>query len=44
LTWCAARSFAWTTITGVAAPADIAYDSKRGRLWIPLFTGDALDT
>jgi hypothetical protein len=31
------------TIIGVAAPADIAYDSKRGRLWIPLFTGDAIE-
>jgi sugar lactone lactonase YvrE len=31
------------TITGVAAPADIAYDSKRGRLWIPLFTDDAIE-
>jgi sugar lactone lactonase YvrE len=30
------------TITGVAAPADIAWDGKRGRLWIPLFTGDAV--
>ena len=30
-------------ITGVASPADIAYDGKRGRLWIPLFTKDAVE-
>ena len=30
-------------ITGVASPADIAYDSKRARVWIPLFTGDAVE-
>ena len=31
------------SITGVASPADIGYDSKRKRLLIPLFTGDGLE-
>ncbi|HVE65183.1 MAG TPA: SMP-30/gluconolactonase/LRE family protein [Thermoanaerobaculia bacterium] len=31
------------SITGVASPADIGYDSKRKRLLIPLFTGDAVE-
>lgn len=30
-------------ITGVTSPADIAYDSKRARVWIPLFTKDAVE-
>ncbi|MDQ5871971.1 MAG: SMP-30/gluconolactonase/LRE family protein, partial [Acidobacteriota bacterium] len=31
------------SITGVASPADIGYDSKRKRVLIPLFMGDALE-
>jgi streptogramin lyase len=30
-------------ITGVASPADIGYDSKRKRVLIPLFNGNALE-
>lgn len=30
-------------MTGVTSPADIAYDSKRSRVWIPLFTKDAVE-
>jgi sugar lactone lactonase YvrE len=30
-------------ISGVASPADIAFDPKRGRLWIPLFNGNAVE-
>lgn len=30
-------------ITGVASPADIGYDSKRKRVLIPLFTGNAVE-
>ena len=30
-------------ITGVTSPADIAYDAKRSRVWIPLFTKDAVE-
>ncbi len=32
-----------TVITGVTSPADIALDAKNGRLWIPLFTVDAVE-
>jgi sugar lactone lactonase YvrE len=32
------------SITGVASPADIGYDSKRKRVLIPLFMGDAVET
>jgi sugar lactone lactonase YvrE len=32
-----------SVITGVTSPADIAYDSKRSRVWIPLFTKDAVE-
>ncbi len=32
-----------TVITGVTSPADIALDEKNGRLWIPLFTVDAVE-
>ncbi len=31
------------SITGVASPADIGYDSKRKRVLIPLFMGDAVE-
>jgi sugar lactone lactonase YvrE len=30
-------------ISGVASPADIAFDPKRGRIWIPLFDGNAVE-
>jgi hypothetical protein len=30
-------------ITGVPAPADIGYDSKRNRLLVPLFNGNAVE-
>src|SRR5687768_15131867 len=30
-------------ITGVAAPADIGYDTRRNRVLIPLFTGNAVE-
>jgi hypothetical protein len=29
-------------ITGIAAPADIGYDSKRNRLLVPMFMGNAV--
>ena len=32
-----------STISGVASPADIGYDSKRRRVLIPLFMGDAVE-
>jgi sugar lactone lactonase YvrE len=32
------------SITGIASPADIGYDSKRKRVLIPLFMGDAVET
>ncbi len=32
-----------TVITGVTAPADIGYDTKRGRLLIPRFNDNAVD-
>lgn len=30
-------------VTGVTSPADIAYDAKRERVWVPLFTKDAVE-